>query len=431
MIGVTNRILLLMDHRANRALLARTLEPDYEVVVPQDGQIPEAPFDLAIVDDRAMARLRAPIEARRKLEMPFFLPIIYVTSRLRMKLISQQVWRVVDDLLITPTDRTELLTRIRIHLRARNYSLELKRQNEELRRLDTMKDEFLSIISHELRTPINAIMGFGSVLDDELVGALNPEQHRYLQKMLTGSDHLLSLVDELLDLSRIQAGQLHLERAPVDLRALIEQSLAGLAPLAEQKRLHLESHLPEGLPTAMVDGRRLNQVLINLISNAIKFTPEEGTITVRAGLDGHGLRVEVGDTGIGITDADMTRLFQRFNQVDTSYIRKSGGVGLGLAISKGLVEAHGGEIGVRSEPGRGSTFWFTLPIPREQSVVRLVKDLPEHGLKAGTLGTVTMIHAAPTLAYEVAFTSPKSPDASATSLAVAPDWIEPIPAPQA
>jgi signal transduction histidine kinase len=431
LIGVPNRILLLMDHKANRNLLARTLEPDYEVVLPPDGQLPEEPFDLAIVDDRAMVRLRARIEARRDAEMPFFLPVIYVTNRLGMKLISQQVWRVVDDLLITPTDRTELLTRIRIHLRARNYSLELKRQNEELRRLDTMKDEFLSIISHELRTPINAIMGFGSVLDDELVGALNPEQHLYLQKMLSGSDHLLSLVDELLDLSRIQAGQLLLERGPVDVRALIEESLAGLAPLAERKRLRLSSHVPERLPTAMVDGRRLNQVLINLISNAIKFTPEDGAITVRAAIDDHGLLVEVEDTGIGITDADITKLFQRFNQVDTSYIRKSGGVGLGLAISKGLVEAHGGEIGVRSEAGRGSTFWFTLPIPREQSVVRLVKDLPEHGLKAGTLGTVVMIHATPTLAYEVAFTSPRCPDASATSLAVAPDWIEPIALPQA
>ncbi|MFN3431635.1 MAG: ATP-binding protein [Candidatus Sericytochromatia bacterium] len=425
-----NRILILLDHNANRSLLARTLEPDYEVVLPTDRQIPDEPIDLVIVDDRAMARLRKPLEARRKAEEPFFLPVIYVTSRLGMKLLNPQVWRVVDDLLITPADKNELFTRIRLHLRARNYSLDLKRQNEELRQLDTMKDQFLSIISHELRTPINAIMGFGSVLDDEIVGALNAEQHLYLQKMLTGSDHLLSLVDELLDLSRIQAGQLMLERGPVDLRELIEQSIAGILPLAEKKRLRLISHIPDGLPTARVDGRRVNQVLINLINNAIKFTPDEGTITVRARLADHGLLVEVEDTGIGISVPDMARLFQRFNQVDTSYIRKSGGVGLGLAISKGLVEAHGGTIGVRSEPGRGSTFWFTLPIPREQSVVRLVKDLPEHGLKAGTLGTITTVHDTPALVYEVAFSSPKSLDAAATSLALAPDWIEPIAVPQ-
>jgi signal transduction histidine kinase len=376
-IGVMNRILLLLDHRANRSLLARTLEPGYEVVLPQEGQIPDTPFDLAIVDDRAMVRLRKQLEARRAAEEPFFLPVIYVTSRLGTKLLSQQVWRVVDDLLVTPTERNELLTRIRIHLRARNYSLELKRQNEELRQLDTMKDQFLSIISHELRTPINAIMGFGSVLDDELVGALNPEQHLYLQKMLAGSDHLLSLVDELLDLSRIEAGQLMLERGPVDLRALIEQSIAGSVPLAEKKHLRLASHVPEALPTAMVDARRVHQVLTNLINNAIKFTPEAGTITVRAGLKDHGLLVEVEDTGIGITDLDITKLFQRFNQVDTRYNRSSGGVGLGLAISKGLVEAHGGEIGVRSEPDRGSTFWFTLPIPQEQSVARLAGELSD------------------------------------------------------
>jgi signal transduction histidine kinase len=361
-IGVMNRIVVLLDHKANRNLLARTLAPDYEVVLPQGGQLPDQPFDLAIVDDRAMVRLRSQIEARREAESPFFLPVIYVTNRMGMKLISQQVWRVVDDLLITPTVRSELLTRIQMHLRARNYSLELRRQNDELRQLDTMKDQFLSIISHELRTPINAIMGFGSVLDDELVGALNPEQHVYLQKMLTGSEHLLSLVDELLDLSRIQAGQLMLERGPVDFHALIQQGIAGILPLAEKKRMHLVSDMPERLPTMMADSRRLYQVLINLINNAIKFTPEEGTITVRAKLEDDGLLVEVEDTGIGITEQDITKLFKRFNQVDTTYIRKSGGVGLGLAISKGLVEAHGGLIGVRSVPGHGSTFWFTLPL---------------------------------------------------------------------
>ena len=226
-----------------------------------------------------------------------------------------------------------------------------------------MKDQFLSIVSHELRTPINAIMGFGSALDDELLGELNPEQHHYLQKMLSGSDHLLSLVDELLDLSRIQAGQLTLDLGPVDVRELIDQSVAGISPLLEKKHLQLQSHVQEGLPAMMVDSRRLQQVLINVINNAIKFTPEHGIIAVRARIEGNRLLVEVQDTGIGISEEDITKLFQRFNQVDTSFTRTAGGVGLGLAISKGLVEAHGGEIGVRSEPGRGSTFWFVLPLP--------------------------------------------------------------------
>ncbi|MFN3592546.1 MAG: histidine kinase dimerization/phospho-acceptor domain-containing protein, partial [Thermaurantiacus sp.] len=301
----------------NRNVLARTLAPEYEVLTPADGQVPDEPFDLAVVDDRAMARLRKQIEARREAEKPLFLPFIYVTNRLGMKLVSQQVWRVVDELVITPTERNELITRIRIHLRARNYSLELKGQNEELRRLDTMKDQFLSIISHELRTPINAIMGFGSALDDGLLGELNPEQHRYLQKMLAGSDHLLSLVDELLDLSRIQAGQLTLEMGLVDVGVLVDQSITGILPLLEKKRLQLHSHVQAGLPAMVVDSRRLQQVLINLINNAIKFTAEGGAVTVRARLQDDRLLVEVQDTGIGISKEDITKLFQRFNQVDT------------------------------------------------------------------------------------------------------------------
>lgn len=169
-------------------------------------------------------------------------------------------------------------------------------------------------------------------------------------------------MDALLDLNRLQAGQLTLEQAPVDVRALIDQSIAESLPAAERKRLRLVRDVPEALPITLADGRRLNQVFGYLIDNAIKFTPEEGTIAVRAGLQGDGLLVEVKDSGIGLSDPEITTLFQRFNQVDTSFTRASGGLGLGLATSKGLVEAHGGEIGVRSEPGLGSTFWFTLPL---------------------------------------------------------------------
>jgi PAS domain S-box-containing protein len=231
-----------------------------------------------------------------------------------------------------------------------------------LRQTDQLKDQFLSILSHELRTPINAIMGFGSILDDELAGALSEKQHDYLRKMLNGADVLLALVNDLLDMSRIQAGKFTLSPAPVAIGPLVDEVVTSLAPLAEQKRQRVVVDLPADLPDVMADRQRLAQVLVNLVGNAIKFTPPGGAITVRGCLEPGWLRIEVADTGPGIADDDVPKLFHRFTQLDMSATRKAGGTGLGLSISKALVEAHGGAIGVESQPGHGATFWFTLPM---------------------------------------------------------------------
>jgi PAS domain S-box-containing protein len=237
-----------------------------------------------------------------------------------------------------------------------------RRELEALRQADQLKDQFLSILSHELRTPINAIMGFGSILDDGLAGALSPTQHEYLRKMLGGADVLLALVNDLLDMSRIQAGQFSLSPAPMRFDDLAEEVLTSLTPLAEQRRHRVQLALPEDLPTLVGDRQRLAQVLVNLVGNAIKFTPAEGVIWLRARTEGPMLHVEVADTGPGIAKEDLPKLFHRFTQLDMSATRKAGGTGLGLSISKALVEAHGGRIGVESEPGRGATFWFDVPL---------------------------------------------------------------------
>ncbi len=231
----------------------------------------------------------------------------------------------------------------------------------ELREADKAKDEFLSVISHELRTPLNFIMGFGSILEDEVPGPLNPQQKDYLGKMLNGVDRMLLLVNDLLDFAKIQSGKLDLMPAREDFVPLAEEVRATLTPLADQKGLSLSTDLPESLELTM-DGSRIVQVLTNLVGNAIKFTLPGGTIVLKARRDDDDLLVEVVDTGIGIAPEDLPKLFTRFRQLDMSSTRQVGGTGLGLSISKAIVEGHGGRIGVRSEKGRGSTFWFRLPL---------------------------------------------------------------------
>ncbi|MFP5503344.1 MAG: ATP-binding protein, partial [Candidatus Sericytochromatia bacterium] len=244
------------------------------------------------------------------------------------------------------------------------HAQEQEARIEHLRQVDRLKDEFLSVLSHELRTPINAIMGFASILEDEVSGPLNGDQRRFTHRILASSDVLLGLINDLLDLSRIQAGRFSLDPARMEFRAVAEEVVSTLAHLAEQKQQALTLELPPDLPPLEADSQRVSQVLMNLIGNAIKFSREAGTVTVRARADGGFIRCEVADQGVGIAPDDLPKLFQRFTQLHTGLTRSAGGAGLGLSIVKSMVEAHGGEVGVESEPERGSTFWFTLPLGR-------------------------------------------------------------------
>jgi signal transduction histidine kinase len=238
-----------------------------------------------------------------------------------------------------------------------------------LEETDRMKDQFLSILSHELRTPVNAIMGFGSILDDELPGPLNAEQRKYTGRILGGAETLLALINDLLDMSRIQAGKFTLEPRSVAAPSIAGEVIDNLRPLAERKRQTLELAVDGHVPELPADPQRLMQVLVNLIGNAIKFTGEGGRIALRMGVVDEALRVAVSDTGIGIAAPDISRLFRPFTQLDSSNTRSANGTGLGLSIAKALVEAHGGAIGVDSAPGVGSTFWFTLPLQAQGQAV--------------------------------------------------------------
>jgi signal transduction histidine kinase len=230
----------------------------------------------------------------------------------------------------------------------------------ELRQADHAKDEFLSVISHELRTPLNFIMGFASILEDEIAGPLNSQQHEYLGKINDGADRMLMLVNDLLDFAKLQAGKFTLAPETTAYPALVSEVVGSMRPLANQKGLQLSMDLRAD-ETLHIDGKRVGQIIYNLVSNAIKFTPKGGQVRVTTFRENGYVRTEVSDTGIGIATEDVPKLFTRFKQLDMSATRQAGGTGLGLSIAKALVEAHGGEIGVKSEPGQGSTFYFTLP----------------------------------------------------------------------
>jgi len=251
--------------------------------------------------------------------------------------------------------------RLEAERRLQARTAELQALNDRFTEADRYKDEFLSVLSHELRTPLNFITGFVSILQDEIAGPLNDRQQEYLERVQEGAGLMVHLVDDLLDVARIKAGRLHLDSHEQDLAQTIARAVAGLEPIARRCGIKVSSDL-EAPVDAVFDDARVGQVVSNLVSNALKFTGPGGKVDVSLSLDGTRAMVQVRDTGIGIAAADLDRVFERFRQLDMSTTRRAGGAGLGLTICKEIVEAHGGQIGVMSEIGKGSLFWFTLPL---------------------------------------------------------------------
>jgi signal transduction histidine kinase/CHASE3 domain sensor protein len=238
---------------------------------------------------------------------------------------------------------------------------ELERKGRELAAASQHKSEFLANMSHELRTPLNAVLGYAELIQDGIYGEVPDKIHGVLERIQQNGRHLLGLINDVLDLSKIEAGQLTLSPADYSLRELVLDVVSATEALAAEKRLALEVDVPADLPHGQGDERRLTQVLMNLVSNAIKFT-DAGSVGIRAIVEGGSFLVTVTDTGVGIAAEDQQRVFEEFQQVDSSSTRKKGGTGLGLAIARRIVELHGGRIWVESTLGRGSTFAFILPL---------------------------------------------------------------------
>ena len=238
----------------------------------------------------------------------------------------------------------------------------LDEQTRELEAASHHKSEFLANMSHELRTPLNAISGFSQVLRKELYGGINDKQAEYLDDVLASARHLLSLIDDVLDLSKVEAGQIELQVEPFSLPAALERGVVMVREGATKGGVRVSLSSDPGVDTVIGDERRIRQVVFNLLSNAVKFTPAGGTVDVAVARHAREVRVSVSDSGPGIAPEDQARIFEEFQQAAAGKEQREG-TGLGLALSRRLVELHGGRIWVESEPGRGSTFVFTLPVP--------------------------------------------------------------------
>jgi two-component system, NtrC family, sensor kinase len=243
---------------------------------------------------------------------------------------------------------------------ARLFS-ELGEKSRELEAASRHKSEFLANMSHELRTPLNAIIGFSEVLGERMFGELNDKQAEYIQDILSSGRHLLALINDILDLSKIEAGRMELELSRFDLPAAIGSAVILVRERATRHGLALDVSVDERLGLFVADERKIRQVLLNLLSNAVKFTPEGGRVAVRAAPADGGVEISVSDTGIGIAVEDQEAIFQEFRQVGTDYARKREGTGLGLALARRFIDLHGGRIGVKSRLGEGSTFTIDLP----------------------------------------------------------------------
>jgi PAS domain S-box-containing protein len=264
----------------------------------------------------------------------------------------------IEGVVLVFRDASEERNQTRIRVR----SVELEAENRRVLEASRLKSEFLANMSHELRTPLNSIIGFAELLHDGEVGPVAPQQREFLGDILTSGRHLLQLINDVLDLSKVEAGRMEFHPEPVDVVALVAEVSAALRGLASAKRIEIATSVADEVRHVVADAGRLKQILYNYLSNALKFTAEGGRVQVRASAEGdHGFRLEVEDNGVGIAADDLRRLFVEFQQLDAGRAKRHQGTGLGLALTRRLAEAMGGTVGVESTPGTRTVFHVELP----------------------------------------------------------------------
>jgi signal transduction histidine kinase len=247
---------------------------------------------------------------------------------------------------------------------------EIEEKGQELEIANKHKSEFLANMSHELRTPLNAILGYSELIIDNIYGEVPDAIREVLERVEKNGRHLLNLINDVLDLSKIEAGRLILSLNDYSMLDIVQTTFASVEALAMEKKLNLDMNVPTDLVNGKGDGQRIAQVILNLLGNAIKFT-DQGEVSVDVSIYNESFLVSVEDTGPGLSETDQQKIFEEFQQADGSSTREKGGTGLGLSISKKIVEMHGGTIGVDSTLGKGSKFWFKIPIQVDKQMEQL------------------------------------------------------------
>jgi len=378
-----NRVLVVDDEKEIRAFLNKALSRlgGFHVELAESGEealhkLEKEPFDLVLTDLKMPKMDGLQLIAEIAKSKPETLTIM-MTGHGSIDSALEAMKMGASDYITKPLNLDEMILRLRKVLeekqrfvRLRDFADQLERANQELRRIDGMKSEFVSVASHELRTPLAAIKNAVQLVLKGTAGKINENQVKFLSMAERNINRLTNILNDLLNLSRIESGRIELKFENVGLRGVIELTASSLRPHADVKSIQIEVDIPESLPAIHGDQEKIEQILTNLIGNAIKFTADGGKILISVkpfshdpkGGYGNMVAISVKDTGIGIPAEHLDAIFEKFHQVENSLQRSVSGTGLGLAITKGLVEAHQGKILVVSEVGKGSAFTFTLPV---------------------------------------------------------------------